>query len=84
MQPKLREFLTQLRETAFLEIKPGYIDTGAAPNKSTAWADPGELRAETVKKNEVVAAKQRHKKLLWAMPVPGTSTGETTSSSSVK
>jgi parvulin-like peptidyl-prolyl isomerase len=84
MQPKLREFLTQLRETAFLEIKPGYIDTGAAPNKSTAWADPGELRAETTTKDKVVAFKQRHKKLLWSLPVPGTSTGETTSSSSIK
>ena len=84
MQPKMREFLTQLRETAFLEIKPGYIDTGAAPNKSTAWADPGELKAQTVSKDKVVAYKQRHKKLLWAVPVPGTSTGETTSSSSLK
>lgn len=84
MEPKLREYLTHLRETAFLEIKPGYIDTGAAPNKSTAWADPGELRAETVSKEKVIAFKQRHKKLLWAVPVPGTSTGETTSSSSIK
>jgi parvulin-like peptidyl-prolyl isomerase len=84
MQPKLREFLTGLRETAFLEIKPGYTDTGAAPNKSTAWADPGELRAETTTKDKVVAFKERHKKLLWALPVPGTSTGETTSSSSIK
>ena len=84
MEPKMREFLTQLRETAFLEIKPGYIDTGAAPNRSTAWAEPGELKAETTTKDKVVAFKQRHKKLLWSLPVPGTSTGETTSSSSIK
>jgi parvulin-like peptidyl-prolyl isomerase len=82
MQPALRGYLTTLRETAFLEIKPGYTDTGAAPNKNTAWADPGTLKADTVSKTKVIAARQRHKKLLWAIPVPGSSTGETTSSSS--
>ena len=31
MQPKVREFLTKLREQAFLEIREGYVDSGAAP-----------------------------------------------------
>ena len=30
VQPKVRELLTQLRTRAFLQIKPGYIDSGAA------------------------------------------------------
>lgn len=81
LQPALRAFLTTLRESAFLEIKAGYIDSGAAPNKNTAWADPGTLKPNTTVKAQV-ASKQRHKKLLWAIPVPGTSTGDTTSSSS--
>jgi peptidyl-prolyl cis-trans isomerase SurA len=34
MQPKLREYLTKLREDAFIDIKPGYIDTGASPNQT--------------------------------------------------
>lgn len=83
MEPKMREYLTQLRETAFLEVKPGYTDTGAAPGKNTTWVDPGTLKADTVLKSEV-ADKQRHKRLLWAVPVPGTSVGDTTSSSSTK
>lgn len=80
MQPAVREFLTKLRETAFLEIKPGYVDSGAAPNKNTAWVDPATLKPETVTKAEV-ANKARRKKLLWAVPVPGTKAKDTSSSS---
>src|SRR6266404_5306598 len=42
MQPKVREFLTKLREQAFLEIRAGYVDSGAAPGKDTAWKDPAQ------------------------------------------
>lgn len=80
MQPAVREYLTKLRESAFLEIKPGYVDTGAAPGKNTAWMDPATLKPETVTKAEV-ANKSHHKKLLWAVPIPGTQTKEKTSSS---
>jgi parvulin-like peptidyl-prolyl isomerase len=83
MQPAVREFLTKLRESAFLEIKADYVDSGAAPGKSTAWADPGTLKAETITKKEV-ASKTHMKKLLWAVPVPGTSTDDATTSSSSK
>ena len=34
MQPALREFLTKLREDAYIDIKPGYVDTGASPNET--------------------------------------------------
>jgi parvulin-like peptidyl-prolyl isomerase len=81
MQPAVREYLTKLRETAFLEIKPGYVDTGAAPNKNTTWTDPGSLKPETTTKAEVTS-KSRHKKLLWAVPIPGTKAKDTGTSSS--
>ena len=42
MQPALREYMTKLRAVAFLEIKPGYEDTGAAPGKDTSWSDPAQ------------------------------------------
>jgi len=65
--PKLRTFLTGLRQNAFLQIKPGYIDTGAASGKDTAWKDPAQLMPETIKKSEV--ANQRHlKKILGIIP----------------
>ena len=73
MQPELRKYLTKLREDAFLEIREGYVDISAAPNKSTKWTDPAQLKPETVTKEEV-ASKIRHKRMLWSIPLPGTQT----------
>jgi peptidyl-prolyl cis-trans isomerase SurA len=80
-QPELRKYLTDLRLNAFLEIKPGYEDTGAAPGKKTDWVDPAEIKPETVTK-EQVAAKQRKKRLLGVVPIPGTAVQNTGTSSS--
>ena len=79
-QPKIREYLTQLRSDAFLEIKEGFVDSSAAPGKNTAWSDPAQLKPETVTKDEV-ANKPRRKRLLWAVPLPGTRTQQKSSSS---
>lgn len=80
MQPAIREYLTKLRQDAFLEIKPGWVDSGAAPGKNTAWTDPAQLKPETISKAEV-ENQSRKKKLLWAIPIPGTSAKPKTSSS---
>ena len=34
LQPALREYLTKLREDAFIDVKSGYTDTGASPNET--------------------------------------------------
>ena len=34
LQPALRDYLTKLREDAYIDIKPGYVDTGASPNQT--------------------------------------------------
>lgn len=81
MQPKVREYLTDLRKQAYLQIKPGFADTGAAPGQNTAWQDAAQLKPETVTKAEV-EQKTRHKRLLWAIPIPGTETTVTGKSSS--
>ncbi len=65
-KPKVREYLTQLRMNAFLQIKPGYVDSGAAPGKDTTWKDPAQLRPETTTKEAVTANKR--KKLLKVIP----------------
>jgi parvulin-like peptidyl-prolyl isomerase len=69
MQPAVREFLTKLRHDAFLEIRDGYADSGAAPGKDTSWKDPAQLKPETITKEEVAAQKKR--RLLWIIPLPG-------------
>ncbi len=81
MQPKVREYLTDLRKTAFLEIKPGYVDSGAAPGMDTAWKDAAVLKPDTITKREV-ETKTRKKRALWIIPIPGTETTVTGKSSS--
>jgi parvulin-like peptidyl-prolyl isomerase len=67
VQPKLRQLLTDLRQNAFLQIKPGYVDSGAAPQKDTTWKDPAQLKPQTTTKEQVANA--RHwKKLLGVVP----------------
>jgi len=68
MMPKLRDYLTKLREEAFLEIRGGFVDSGAAPGKDTSWKDPAQLKPETTTKEEVAARKKR--KIL-GVPMPG-------------
>ena len=68
IQPRVREFLLKLRQDAFLEIREGYVDTGAAPGKDTAWKDPAQLKPETTTKAEVAA--RRKKRILWVLPKP--------------
>jgi len=53
LQPALRAYLQKLREDAFIDIKQGYIDTGASPNQTkpveTATKD---LKAKELKKKK--------------------------------
>ena len=35
LQPKIREYLTKLRGDGFVEVRPGNVDSGAVPEKST-------------------------------------------------
>jgi peptidyl-prolyl cis-trans isomerase SurA len=69
LQPELRKYLTKLREDAFIQIRGGYVDSGAAPGKDTTWKDPATLKPETTTKEEVAAHSKRKKHLL-GVPVP--------------
>jgi peptidyl-prolyl cis-trans isomerase SurA len=79
MQPLVRDYLTKLRKDAFLEIKPEYVDSGAASGKDTSWVDPAQLKPETITK-AAVASQAKKKRLLWMVPVPHTTTGSTSTS----
>lgn len=54
MQPALRDYLTKLREEAYIDVKPGYLDTGASPNETkpiyTTAAAEGSEKAKKKKK----------------------------------
>lgn len=80
MQPKVRGYLTELRTYAFIEIREGFTDTGAAAGKDTTWSDPALLKPDTISREEVMQA--RTKRLLFAIPIPGTTVNDTRKSSS--
>jgi peptidyl-prolyl cis-trans isomerase SurA len=54
LQPALREYLRKLREDAFIDVKQGYLDTGASPNQTkpveTASKEPGAKDLKKKKK----------------------------------
>ncbi len=58
LQPALRAYLTKLREDAYIDYKPGYVDTGESPNQTkpveTAAAKESDARK---------LGKKKHKKL---------------------
>jgi peptidyl-prolyl cis-trans isomerase SurA len=57
LQPALRTYLTKLREDAYIDIKPGYSDTGASPNQTK----PVETAA--AKETDAKKLNKKHKKL---------------------
>jgi parvulin-like peptidyl-prolyl isomerase len=79
MQPEIRKYLTKLREDAFIEIRGGYVDSGAAPAKDTSWKDPAQLKPETTTKEEVAA---RHNKKRFLGVIPRKSSGVSSSNPS--
>jgi peptidyl-prolyl cis-trans isomerase SurA len=56
LQPALRTYLTKAREDAYIDIKPGFIDTGASRQQTkpvfTSYAPP-PLKKKVVKKQRV-------------------------------
>jgi len=58
LQPALRAYLTKLREDAYIDVKPGYIDTGASPNQ-TKPIETAAAKESDAKK----LGKKKHKKL---------------------
>ena len=54
LQPSLRQYLQKLREEAYIDIKSGYIDTGASPNqtKPVVTTAAKETSAKELKKRK--------------------------------
>jgi len=46
LQPALRTYLTKLRDEAYLEVRTGYVDSGAPPTLSSAHLIPIEAPSE--------------------------------------
>jgi peptidyl-prolyl cis-trans isomerase SurA len=59
LQPALRAYLTKLREEAYIDIKPGYVDSGASPNQTKP------IETTVAKENET--KKLKKKKKFWIL-----------------
>jgi len=58
LQPALRTYLTKLREEAYIDYKPGYVDSGASPNQTKP------VETTTAKASEAKNLKKKKKKVL--------------------
>jgi peptidyl-prolyl cis-trans isomerase SurA len=54
MEPAIRDYLTKMREDAFIDIAPGYVDTGASPNETkpiySAYVPPAPKKKPRVER----------------------------------
>lgn len=54
MEPAIRDYLTKLREESFIDIKPGYTDTGASANETkpvfSAYTPPAPKKKAKVER----------------------------------
>jgi peptidyl-prolyl cis-trans isomerase SurA len=54
MEPATRDYLTTMREQAFIDIKPGYADTGASPKETkpvySAYTPPAPKKKKKVER----------------------------------
>ena len=56
LQPALRAYLTKLREDAYVDVKTGYVDTGASPNETKP------IETASAKEADAKKLKKKHKK----------------------
>jgi peptidyl-prolyl cis-trans isomerase SurA len=53
LAPALRQYLTKLREQAFIDIKAGYVDTSASPNETKpVETETADAKAKPLKKKK--------------------------------
>ncbi|MGH9493316.1 MAG: peptidylprolyl isomerase [Terriglobales bacterium] len=52
LQPAMRAYLTKLREEAYIDIKQGYVDTGASPNQTKPIMTAAKTEEEKKKKKK--------------------------------
>ncbi len=68
MQPAIRQYLTKLREEGYIDIAPGYVDSGASPNQTKPIYTTTSLPTPKVKKKPLPKARFDTAS---AKPVPG-------------
>lgn len=60
LEPALRAYLTKLREESYIDVRAGFVDTGASPNQSKPVVVAANATPESVKQSKP----KKHKKFL--------------------
>ena len=92
MEPAMRGYLTQMREEAYIDIKPGYVDTGASPGelKSSisyaAYTPPSPKKKKKVQRTRFRETERgfRNKNKAAVVPVAADTTPAKTAPASTK
>ena len=77
IQPALRAYLTKLREDAFIDVRPGYVDSGASANQTKpVETTTKEANAKNLKKKRKKKQRTARHQARWmtrpASPSPST------------
>lgn len=66
MEPAIRGYLTKMREEAYIDIKPGYVDTGASAKETkpiySAYVPPSPKKKKKVERTRFREASVRRQK----------------------
>jgi peptidyl-prolyl cis-trans isomerase SurA len=81
MEPAMRDYLTQMREEAYIDIKPGFADSGASPKQIkpvySAYTPPTAKKKKKVERTrfrETTHFRQKGPQTAVAAPADATST----------
>ena len=80
MMPAIREYLTQMREEAAIDIKPGYVDSGASTKETrltySAYTPPVAKKKKKVERTRFRETTRtfRQKTTQAAAPAPSSTT----------
>lgn len=65
LEPAARAYLTKLRDEAYIDIKPGYMDTGASPNQSNKPVMTSGAGSAPATSSKTAKAKKKKKFLVF-------------------
>jgi peptidyl-prolyl cis-trans isomerase SurA len=75
MEPAMREYLTQMREEAYIDIKPGYTDTGASAKQVkpvySAYTPPSTKKKKKVQRTRFRETTHTFRQKTAAAPTEG-------------
>jgi peptidyl-prolyl cis-trans isomerase SurA len=74
MEPAIREYLTTMREQAYIDIKPGYTDAGASPKQTkpvySAYTPPAPKKKAKVERTRFRESTHTYRQKTAQVPAP--------------